>query len=136
MERLLAPWRDYLYAVLRIVTGLLFFCHGMQKLFGFPGGRAVVTAPLMQTAGIIELVAGGLIAVGFLAGYAAFIASGQMAVAYFTAHAPGGFFPIVNRGELAVVYCFLFLYIAARGAGAMSVEGWRTAERYGVPTKQ
>ena len=136
MERLLAPWRDYLYAVLRIVTGLLFFCHGMQKLFGFPGGRAVVTAPLMQTAGIIELVAGGLIAVGFLTGYAAFLASGQMAVAYFAAHAPSGFFPIVNRGELAVVYCFLFLYIAARGAGPASVERWRTDWVHGLLTKQ
>ena len=125
MERWLAPWRGHCYALLRIVAGLLFLCHGAQKLLGFPGGKAAVTAPLMQAAGAIELIGGALIAVGFLAGYAAFLASGEMAVAYFTVHAPGGFFPIVNRGELAVLYCFVFLYIAARGSGPLSVEHWR-----------
>jgi len=124
MERWLGAWREHCYALLRVVTGLLFFCHGVQKLFGFPGGRAVAGTSLLQTAGIIELVAGALIALGLWTSYAAFLASGEMAVAYFTAHAPGGFWPILNRGELAVVYCLLFLYIASRGAGPLSVEEW------------
>ena len=78
---------------------------------------------MMVTAGVIEFVGGGLVALGLFAGTAAFITSGMMAVAYFMAHAPGGFWPIVNRGELAVLYCFVFLYIASRGSGRLSVEG-------------
>jgi putative oxidoreductase len=114
----------YLYAILRIVVGIMFAMHGSQKLFGFPTGTPVPPASLMGLAGIIELVAGCLIAVGFLTGYAAFLASGQMAVAYFMQHAgQGGFWPIMNRGELAVVYCFLFLYMAARGSGPWSIDG-------------
>ena len=120
--RILAKYEPVLYAVLRIVAGLLFACHGAQKLFGALGGQAMTSNPMMLVAGIIEFGGGLLIALGFLTSWAAFLASGQMAVAYFMVHAKGGFWPIINKGELAVVYCFLFLYIAARGAGPYSVD--------------
>jgi len=101
----------------------MFAMHGSQKLFGWPGdGNTVELASMMGLAGAIELVAGLLIAVGFLTGWAAFIASGEMAVAYFMAHAPQGWNPVMNEGEKAVLYCFLFLYIAAHGAGIWSVD--------------
>ena len=122
MERWLGPYAEVIYAVMRVVVGVLFACHGAQKLFGMFGGMGQPTNALITTAGVIELVCGLLVAVGLLCGYAAFLASGQMAVAYFMAHASGGFWPIVNKGELAVVYCFVFLYIAAKGAGRCSVD--------------
>lgn len=121
MEKWLGKYSNFFYALMRIVTGALFACHGAQKLFGVLGGTKQ-TATLMVAAGVIEFVAGILIAVGLFAGYAAFIASGQMAVAYFTQHYPAGFWPIVNRGELAVLYCFVFLYIASRGSGTLSLD--------------
>ncbi len=123
MEQFLGKYASYFYAILRIVAGLMFAMHGSQKLLGFPGGKD--PAPLMSmigVAGIIELVGGLLIAVGLFASLAAFIASGLMAVAYFMAHASQGALPILNQGELAVLYCFLFLYIAARGAGVWSID--------------
>ncbi len=129
MERWLGPWSEHCYAVLRIVAALLYFCHGTQKLFGVPGGRTVVGNPLLQTAGIIELVAGALIALGLFTTYAAFLASGEMAAAYLSTHSWNGFWPIVNRGELAVLYCFLFLFIAFRGAGPLSLDRWRASPR-------
>jgi len=125
MERWLGPWSEYCYAVLRVVAALLYLCHGTQKLFGFPGGRAVVGNPLLQTAGVIELVAGSLIVLGLCTTYAAFLASGEMAAAYFIGHLRNGFWPIVNRGELAVVLCFVFLFIASRGAGPLSLDRLR-----------
>jgi putative oxidoreductase len=121
MERWLGRHSEILYAVLRVVAGLMFAMHGTQKLLAWPVGPKA-GAPLMQVAGTIELVGGLLIALGLFASYAAFVASGEMAVAYFMAHFPGGFWPLVNKGELAVLYCFLFLYIAARGAGPHGVE--------------
>jgi len=126
MEKYLGKYSDYLYALLRIVAGLLFACHGAQKLFGLLGGvgeqgGAAPLMSLMGLAGIIEFFGGLLIALGFLASYAAFISSGEMAVAYFMAHAGRAFWPIQNRGELAIVYCFLFLYFAARGPGKWSI---------------
>ena len=121
MEKWLGKYSNFFYALLRIVSGLLFACHGAQKLFGVLGGTKQ-TEGLMLAAGVIEFVGGIMIAVGLFTGYAAFIASGQMAVAYFTRHAPGGFWPIVNRGELAVLYCFVFLYIASRGSGILSLD--------------
>jgi putative oxidoreductase len=121
MTRYLGRFSEVFYAALRFVAGALFACHGAQKLFGALGGQAV-SEPLMLTAGVIEFAGGSLVALGLFAGYAAFIASGQMAVAYFKAHAPGGFWPILNHGELAVLYCFLFLYIASRGSGRYSVD--------------
>jgi putative oxidoreductase len=105
-----------------MVSGLLFACHGAQKLFGVLGGSQVPLWSELGLAGSIELTAGLLIAVGFFASLAAFIASGQMAWAYFQAHAPRGFLPLNNAGEVAVLYCFIFLYIASRGAVKWSVD--------------
>src|SRR4051812_19584392 len=106
--RFLERFTDVLYAAFRIIFGLLFASHGAQKVFGLLGGEKA-TAPLMVVGGWIELVTGLLIALGLFTGIAAFIASGEMAVAYFMAHAPNGFWPLVNHGESAVLYCFAFL---------------------------
>ena len=122
MERWLGKYSELSYALMRMIVGFLFACHGAQKLFGVFGGHDLPSSPLLQAAGMIELVAGCLVAFGLWAGYAAFIASGEMAVAYFMAHAPDGFWPILNKGELAVLYCFVFLYMATRGSGRFSVE--------------
>lgn len=125
MEKLLAPLAPYAYAIMRIVVGLLFLCHGGQKIFGWFGGVGGGTVPLASlygVAGILEFVLGALVAVGFLAGYAAFIAAGEMAVAYFMAHFPKSFWPLENEGEPAVLFCFVFLYIATEGAGIWSVD--------------
>ena len=116
LERFTGP----IYALFRIVFGLLFASHGAQKVFGLFGGPKA-GPPLIVVAGWIELVTGLLITVGLFAGIAAFIASGEMAVAYFMVHASRGFFPIVNKGESAVLYCFVFLFIAAYGDGPISV---------------
>jgi putative oxidoreductase len=125
----LARVSEPVYAVFRIVVGLLFAFHGAQKILGMFGGRVAEIGTQPWTAGMIELMGGLLIAIGFLAGLAAFIASGEMAAAYFLAHAPRGTWPIQNQGELAAVYCFAFLYIAARGAGMLSIDGARGAPR-------
>jgi putative oxidoreductase len=125
MDRWLGRYKDLLYAVMRLVVGLLFACHGAQKLFGVLGGQAQLDKPLPLAAGVIELGGGLLVALGLGAGYAAFVASGEMAFAYFMVHAPGGFWPIQNKGELAALYCFVFLYIAARGSGTWSIDARR-----------
>jgi len=127
MESFLGKFSGVIYAALRIVTGLMFAQHGAQKVLGLFGGMGEDggTAPLfglMFFAGLIELVGGLLVAVGFKTSWVAFLASGEMAVAYFMAHASRGLFPIQNRGELPVLYAFLFLYIAAKGAGMFSVD--------------
>ncbi len=125
VDRLLGRHTELIYAVMRFVVGALFACHGAQKLFGVLGGQQMTGNSMMLAAGIIEFGGGLLVAVGLLTSWAAFISSGQMAVAYFMAHASGGFWPILNKGELAVLYCFVFLYIAARGPGRLSVDGAR-----------
>jgi putative oxidoreductase len=130
MDRYLGRYSEYVYAILRIIVGLLFASHGGQKVLGLFGGMggngsAVEALTLMWWVGMIELVGGLLVAIGLLTGWAAFLCSGLMAFAYFIAHAPQGFFPIVNKGEPAVVYCFLFLYIAAHGSGPLSVDASR-----------
>jgi putative oxidoreductase len=127
MEKFLGKYSDYLYALMRIVVGLLFACNGARKLFGVFGGMGGTgdAAPLfsqMGLAGIIEFFGGLLIALGLLTGYVAFIASGEMAVAYFQNHFPKGFWPILNTGERAVFYCFVFLYIASRGAVVWGID--------------
>src|SRR5262245_4269802 len=128
MERAVSKYAPYLYVLLRIVAGLLFAGHGAQKLFGVFGGVsghpevAIPLFSLMGLAGCIELVGGLLVAFGILTSFAALVASGEMAFAYFMQHFPRSFLPIQNGGELAVLYCFLFLYIAANGVG---VGGWR-----------
>jgi putative oxidoreductase len=130
MDRFLGKFWPHLYAILRIVAGLMFAMHGSQKLFGWPGETEPVDiASLMGFAGIVELVGGILIAIGFLASWAAFIASGEMAFAYFMVHAPQAPFPLLNKGELAVVYCFLFLYIAARGSGIWSIDSQKKPKK-------
>lgn len=126
MHRFLGTYAPYLYALMRIVIGVLFACHGAQKLFGVLGGETVTLFSLRGLAGIIEFVGGLLIGVGFFTSYAAFMASGEMAFAYFMAHAPRSFWPIQNGGELAVIYCFIFLYIASRGVGAWGIDKART----------
>jgi putative oxidoreductase len=122
MDRWLAKYSEWIYAIMRVVIGLLFACHGAQKLFGALGGQSQLANPTLLAAGIIELMGGGLVALGLWASYAAFVASGEMAVAYLTVHAPRGFWPVVNQGELAVLYCFVFLYVASRGSGPLSVD--------------
>ena len=117
-----------LLALFRIVMGLLFLAHGLVKLFGFPAGAEPGPQPLLSLFGIgavIELVTGALIALGIFTRPAAFVASGQMAVAYWMFHAPAGFWPVLNGGELAILYSFAFLYLAAAGPGAFSLDGLR-----------
>ena len=114
--------------ILRIITGFLFLQHGAAKLLGIPhiamfDGLQLMS--LMGLAGVLELVGGVLILLGLFTRPTAFILSGQMAVAYFMAHAPSGFLPILNQGELAVLYCFVFLYFSVAGAGAFSIDAMR-----------
>jgi putative oxidoreductase len=123
----LARLEGTLYSLLRFVAGAMFACHGMQKILGWFGGSRAATGTQTWVGGIIELVGGTLIALGLLTRPAAFIASGTMAVAYFQYHwrfALTGWkwLPLINKGELAALYCFLFLYIAARGAGIISID--------------
>lgn len=127
MDRILAPYRDTIYALLRGAAGFLFLWHGTQKLLGIPGGGPAEMNALMYVAGLVELVGGLLVLVGLFTSWAAFICSGQMAVAYFMVHQFGpagdqGPLPIQNKGELAALYAWLFLYIAARGSGPISLD--------------
>ncbi len=119
----LVRFEPHAYALMRIVIGFLFLCHGAQKLFGVLGGDQVALASLYGLAGVIELVGGTLVLLGLVTRWAAFIASGQMAVAYFMVHLPQGFWPIQNGGELAAAYAFVFLYLATRGDGIWSIGG-------------
>lgn len=124
MQPILSKWADPIYGVMRIIVGLTYGCHGAQKLFGVLGGEGHAQG-LFLAAGIIEFACGLLIAFGFFGSLAAFLASGEMAAAYFIMHLKMGWWPIQNHGEVAVVYCFLFLYIAARGSGSLSVDSLR-----------
>ena len=116
------------YSVFRIVFGLMFLSHGLQKLFGWFGGLALFGGNLPPLAsepgiaGVLELALGTLIMMGLFTKIAAFIASGEMAVAYFKGHQRMAFWPLENQGELAVLFCFAFLYMAARGSGPWSVD--------------
>ena len=128
MDRYLGRYSEYVYAVLRIIVGLMFACHGGQKVLGLFGGMNGASAEALTFlwwVGLIELVGGLLVAIGFLTSWAAFLCSGLMAFAYFIAHAPQGFFPILNKGEPAILYCFIFLYVATRGSGPLSVDASR-----------
>ena len=126
MKPILGRFSGPIYALLRFMTGVMFMMHGTQKLFGWPPSGRPGPGPAFPSlpffAGVIEFVCGAMMAIGLLTSLAAFLASGTMAVAYFMAHAPRGFLPIVNQGELAVVYCFLFLFFAAYGSGPFSVD--------------
>lgn len=116
-------WEPHFLGIVRIVAGLLFLEHGLAKLFGFP---PTPTMPamfrLLWFAGVIELVGGALVAVGLFTRIAAFIMSGEMAVAYFYSHAPRSFYPMLNGGDAAILYCFLFLYFAVAGSGSWSLD--------------
>ena len=129
----LARWQPQLLAILRIVAGLLFLEHGTSKFFDFPVAFPVPGAlpPMVLAAGAIELVTGILITLGLFTRLAAFIASGEMAVAYFIGHFPKGFWPVENMGDAAILYCFVFLYIAAAGPGAWSLDAARRRGRPG-----
>lgn len=124
-------WSPRVLSVLRIVTALLFIPHGTQKLFGVPGAQEAVPAlvSMMGVAGILECIGGLLILVGVFTRPVAFLLSGEMAVAYFTAHAPRGFWPILNGGELAALYCFVFLYLAVAGGGPWSLGRFKAGTR-------
>lgn len=128
MESLLARIGPLSHALVRIVAGLLFACHGAQKIFGVLGGfggNAGATAPLFTLlwfGGLVELIGGALVALGVRTNIATFVCSGQMAVAYFMFHQPKGPLPIQNGGELAALYAFVFLFIAAKGAGPFALE--------------
>ena len=125
MQKALGRFAPYFYVLLRVVAGLAFAQHGAQKLFGVLGGNAVALTSQRGIAGIIEFVGGIMIALGLFTTPVAFVASGEMAWAYFQAHAPRGFWPIQNGGELAVLYCFIFLYLSAVGSGKFSIDAIR-----------
>lgn len=119
----LSAYAPQALAVLRIVAALLFLSHGLQKIVGFPAADfPVPVGSIFWFAGIIEIVAGLMILVGFFTRPAAFIASGTMAVAYFMVHLPGSFFPAVNGGDAAILFCFFFLYLVFAGPGAWAVN--------------
>lgn len=121
--KFLDGYTEQAYALLRIVAGLLFLAHGVQKFLNFPAPFPMPLDPMLTTAGAIELVAGMMIVIGVFTRPAAFIASGMSAVGYWVAHGSQGAFPIANGGETIALYCFLFLFIAARGAGIWSADG-------------
>jgi putative oxidoreductase len=125
-----ASWAPRLHAIFRIVLALLFLSHGLVKLFGFPAGAAPGQVPLLSLFGlaaVLELVGGLALLVGVFTRPIAFVLAGEMAVAYFMVHAPQGFFPVLNGGELAIIYCFAFLFLAAAGAGPWSIDDKRGA---------
>ena len=125
-------WQPQLLALLRIIVALLFIEHATIKLFGFPPGGAPglqQVGSLLWIAGVIEIVTGGLVLLGLFTRLGAFIASGETAVGYFMVHAPKSFWPAVNMGEAAILFCFVFLYIAAAGPGAWSIDAARRAAR-------
>jgi putative oxidoreductase len=123
-----ATWSPRMLSVLRIMTGLLFMEHGMQKFFAFPSPGPALT-PLLIVQGLLELVGGILIVIGLFTRPVAFILAGDMAVAYFYAHVPRGFFPQVNMGQLAIMFCFVFLYLFVAGGGAWSADQHRARSR-------
>jgi putative oxidoreductase len=128
MENVCQTWAPRLLSVFRVVLGVLFLEHGMAKLFAFPAGAAPAGFTLVSILGLsalLEFFGGILLIAGLFTRATAFILSGEMAVAYFMAHSPKGFFPILNHGEAAIFYCFAFLYLAAAGGGPWSIDGKR-----------
>jgi putative oxidoreductase len=122
----MAVWEPRMLSILRVMTGLLYMEHGMSKLFNFPPGPMHPSFPaLLWFAGVLECFGGGLVAMGLFTRVVAFLLSGQMAIGYFMAHAPKSFFPLLNGGDAAVLYCFIFLYLAVAGGGEWSVDRLR-----------
>jgi len=123
MQRYLGRYEATAYTLLRVVLAFLYWSHGPKWLFGWFGGRPIELTPMLTVAGVLESVGGILIAVGLLTSWVAFLACGEMAVAYYIAHIPrGGWMPIMNGGEITVALCFGFLYIATRGGGPYSLD--------------
>ena len=120
--KFLSKFEPQAYAIMRIIFGFLICCHGIQKLFGGLGGKQALHDPWMLVGGIVEFAGGLMVGLGLFTRIGAFVVSGEMAVAYFKVHAFRAFFPIMNAGELAVAYCFAFLYIATRGTGKWGVR--------------
>jgi putative oxidoreductase len=119
----LSKYSSQILSVLRIVVGLLFLEHGLMKIVGFPAPMGTgPLPPLIMAAGVIELVGGALVVLGLFSRVAAFICSGEMAAAYFMAHAKAGFYPVQNKGEAAILFCFVFLYLAAAGPGGFAIN--------------
>jgi putative oxidoreductase len=130
-----SSWAGRLLSLLRIVSGFLFMAHGTQKLFAWPADEPRATEPLlslMGVAGLLETFGGLLLVLGLFTRPVAFLLAGEMAVAYFMAHAPRGFWPILNRGEVPVLFCFVFLYLAAAGGGPWSLDERRARSRGGL----
>jgi len=123
-----ATWAPRMLSVLRIIVALLFIEHGTQKFFGFPSAGSALD-PLHVVQGVLELGGGILLLIGFYTRIVAFILSGDMAVAYFMAHAPKSFFPLVNGGQLAILFCFVFFYIFVAGGGPWSLDQQRVSSR-------
>jgi putative oxidoreductase len=127
IANLSTAWAPRALSILRIVAALLFFEHGSQKLLGFPASDfAPPVMSLSWVAGVLELVGGALLLVGLLTRPVAFVLSGQMAFAYFLAHAPQSFFPVLNGGDAAILFCFVFLYLVFAGPGPWSVDALRS----------
>ena len=127
MAAFLRPYEDAFYALMRIIVGLLFLWHGAQKLFGFPPLPEGIEIPAFVTyiAGPVEFFGGVLVMIGLFTRWAAFLCSGQMAAAYWIGHGTNALLPVMNQGELAAAYCFVFLHISARGAGRWSLDAGR-----------
>tara|TARA_B100001013_G_scaffold285303_1_gene185160 strand:- start:162 stop:557 length:396 start_codon:yes stop_codon:yes gene_type:complete len=119
-----SAWDKITLNLLRIITGFLFIPHGAQKIFGVLGGTAQPVFSYLWMAGILEFFGGVAILLGIFTRPVAFLLSGLMAFAYWMAHGTQAFLPILNKGELAVLYCFVFLVLAARGGGGVSLDGW------------
>lgn len=136
LENTLTLWAPRALGILRIMTALLFIQHGTQKLFEFPertgGGGGGGLSPMILIAGILEAGGGALFAVGLFTRSVAFVLCGMMAVAYFMAHAPNGFFPINNRGDLAILFCFVYLYFVCSGPGAWSIDAMLARKKTAV----
>jgi putative oxidoreductase len=130
-EAFVSVWSSRVLSVLRIVAAFLFMSHGEQKILGFPVAQppSFHLFSLAGFAGVLELFGGMLLLLGLFTRPVAFILSGEMAFAYFLAHAPRGFWPLINRGELAALYSFVFLYLAVAGGGVWSIDDWRDSRR-------
>ena len=135
LNSIIAKWTPRLLSVLRIVAAFLFLQHGSQKLFGFPpsGQASGPLPPMLLAAGVLEFFGGVVLLLGLFTRPVAFLLSGEMAVAYFMRHAPRGFWPVLNGGELAVLYCFVFLYLSVAGGGEWSLDALRKKASAGKP---
>jgi putative oxidoreductase len=125
----MSKYENHLYSILRIVAGFLFLWHGSEKLFGFPQPAMGIPAFIAYFGGTIEFAGGILVMIGLFTRWAAFISSGEMAFAYWMVHGTMAALPIVNHGELAMLFCFLFLFIAAKGPGGFSIDYYRSGKK-------